>query len=73
VPKDQALLKLEDGTRVYLEALDSPKSQRQSKELQRFDGKRVRVRGVVHAIMPSRGQGLLEPCISDVAQIVKDE
>src|SRR5215471_10164271 len=72
VPKDRALLELEDGIEVYLEPLDSPKSKRPRKELQQFDGKRVRVLGEVHAIMPSRGEGLLAPCISNVSQIVED-
>jgi hypothetical protein len=73
VADDRALLELEDGTNVYLEAIDSPKSQRRPKELRRFGEKRVRVFGIVHSIMPSRGQGLLAPCLSDVAEIVEDE
>jgi len=72
VPTDRAIVELEDGVNVYLEGLDSPKSRRQPQELRRFDGKRVRVFGIVHSIMPSRGQGLLAPCISDVSEIAEE-
>jgi hypothetical protein len=72
-PKDRAALDLPDGTRVYLEPLDSPKSERGVAERHRFDGKRVKVLGTAHRIMPSRAQSLLDPCISDINKIFKDE
>jgi hypothetical protein len=71
-PKDRALLELEDGTKVYLEPLDSSESQRPAGELQRFDRKRVRVQGVFHARMPSKGQSLTAPCITDVGEVAEE-
>lgn len=63
---------LTDTTRVYLEPFDSDQSQRPSSELQAFDHKRVRVRGTLHAQMPSRGESLIAPCIAGVEQIEEE-
>lgn len=71
-PKDRAVLKLEDGTRVYLEPLNSSKSQRPIGELECFDSKKVRVQGVLHAQMPSEGQSLIAPCIAEVEEIAEE-
>ena len=72
-PRDRAVLQLDDGTEVYLEALDARRSRRAPSEARRFDGKRVSVRGIAHALMPSRGQGLVAPCLSDVTSIQGEE
>lgn len=68
-PKDRATLLLADGTVLWLEALDSPKSQRAETERTKFAGKRVSVRGIAHRVMPSHGESLVAPCISDIEDI----
>ncbi|MEO1208791.1 MAG: hypothetical protein AAFX78_04530 [Cyanobacteria bacterium J06638_20] len=73
LPKDRAVIQLDDGTRVYLEPLDSPNSQRSSKEIQLFDRKPVRVRGIAYKLMPSKGQSLIAPCIGKVIDIRENE
>jgi hypothetical protein len=65
-PEEVGVIELSDGSEVYLEALDSPRSKRPSEELRRFNGQRVRVKGVLHKQMPSIGQSLIAPCISDI-------
>ena len=70
--KDRAVLELDDATRVYLEPLDSEQSLRSSDERQRFDGQRVRVRGVLHFRMPSQGQSLIAPCIAEIEDIAME-
>lgn len=69
LPKDHAVLRLDDGTRVYLEALDSRKSRRSATELKRFNGRRVYVRGKAHKQMPARGASLIAPCLSEISEI----
>jgi hypothetical protein len=71
-PRDHAVLVLEDGSRLYLEPLDSPKSAREPDELRRFDGRRVRVKGVLHKVMPSEGQSLIAPCIAAIEEIAEE-
>lgn len=68
-PADHAVLLFDDGTGVYLEPLDSPASTRPEDERARFDGRRVRVTGVAHQRMPSRGASLVDPCLSEVTEI----
>lgn len=71
-PRDRAVLELSDGTRVYLEPLDSLESSRLSSELERFDQTSVRVRGVLHARMPSKGQSLIAPCIAEIEDVTEE-
>ena len=71
LPKDHALLRLVDGTRVYLEPLDSKKSRRPRAELDQFNGQRVHVAGIAHKQMPARGAGLIAPCLSEISEIRK--
>ena len=73
VPAECAVLDLMDGTTLFLEALDSARSLRPSGELNRFDGRMVRVKGVLHSQMPSRGQSLVAPCISDIDEITGEQ
>lgn len=69
LPKDHAVLRLDDGTEVFLEALDSRKSRRRATELRRFNGRRVYVRGTAHKQMPARGASLIAPCLSEISEI----
>lgn len=69
--KDRAVLELDDGTRLYLEPLDSSTSLRSADERQRFEGQKVRVRGVLHFRMPSQGQSLIAPCIAEIEDVVE--
>lgn len=71
-PKDHAMLLLEDGTQVYLEPFESPASQRPASELDQFDGKRVRITGIVWRRMPARGESPLAPCIAGISEIRED-
>lgn len=64
-----AVIVLDDETRVHLEPLDSENAVRSREERRRWDGKPVRVTGVIHAIMPSHGQSLVAPCLSEVRGI----
>jgi len=73
LPKDHALLHLGDGTRVYLEPLDSKKSRRPKSELMQFNGKRVRVYGTAHTQMPARGASLIAPCLSEISEVREAE
>jgi hypothetical protein len=68
-PKDHALLLLDDGAHVFLEPFDSPASQRPGNELGQFDGKRVRVTGILYHRMPAHGESPIAPCIAEIAQI----
>ena len=70
--RDRAVLELDDGARVYLEPLDSLHSVRPAGERQSFDGRRVRVRGVLHARMPSQGQSLIAPCITGIEDVAEE-
>lgn len=67
--KECAVVVLADGAEVFLEALDSPAAVRPRSERRQFDGKQICATGTAHKIMPSRGQGLLAPCLSGVGQI----
>ncbi len=69
LPKDHAVLRLSDGTRVYLEALDSRRSRRPQAELDQFNGRQVYVAGIAHQQMPARGAGLIAPCLSEISEI----
>jgi|SRR5579871_608502 len=71
-PKDRAVVKLSDGTLLYLEPLDSAHSRRESSELEAFDQRMVRVLGTVHAQMPSKGESLIAPCITDI-ELIEEE
>ena len=73
LPKDHAVLHLSDGTKVYLEALDSKKSRRPKSELTRFNDKRVRVYGTAHTQMPARGASLIAPCLSEISEVREAE
>lgn len=68
-PHELAGVVLDDGTRVYLEPMDSEGAVRSPEERQQWNGKQVKVSGVIHSIMPSRGQSLIAPCLSDVQSI----
>jgi len=71
-PTDRAVLELDDGARVYLEPLDSLQSVRPADERESFDGRRVRVQGVLHARMPSQGQSLIAPCITGIENVAEE-
>lgn len=68
-PLDHAVLVLPDGTRVYLEAFGTAQARRPAGERARFDGRRIIITGVAHKIMPSSGQSLVAPCLSDLRDI----
>lgn len=68
-PKDHALLSLSDNVHVYLEAFDSPASQRSEDELLKFDGKIVLVTGTIFKVMPARGESPIAPCVADITEI----
>jgi hypothetical protein len=65
-PKDRAVIILKDGTRVFLESIDSPKSIRPPEEREHFNGKMVKGLGTIYRIMPSRGESLIAPCLCDI-------
>ncbi|MFC5743380.1 hypothetical protein [Dyella tabacisoli] len=69
--KTHAVLELDDGKRVYLEAFGVEQAIRSEDELRRFDGHRVTIVGVAHMIMPSPREGLVAPCLSEVESIVE--
>lgn len=73
LPKDHAVLRLVDGTKVYLEALDSRRSRRREAELTRFNSRRVYVHGIAHKQMPARGESLIAPCLSEISEIREAE
>lgn len=64
-PHDRAVVILADDSSVFIEPLDDPRSVRPTVELERLDQQLVEVRGIVHMIMPSSGQGLMAPCVRD--------
>lgn len=68
-PRELGSVVLDDDTRVYLEPMDSEIAVRPPEERRQWDGKQVKVAGVIHSIMPSRGQSLIAPCLSDVQSI----
>jgi hypothetical protein len=69
VPKDHATLILDDGANIFIEPIDSPKSIRSTEERNQFEARKVYLRGIAHKIMPSSGQSLINPCISDITSI----
>jgi hypothetical protein len=69
-PATFAVVALKDGTRVYIEPNDEPSAERSAEERKLFAGQRVVVRGTLHRYMPSKGQGLMAPCVSDVGMIM---
>lgn len=71
-PKDYAEIVLADGDTVYLEPYGTNEARRLDAEIARFDGKRVRVSGTLHAIMPSEGQSLLAPCVSGIERVEEE-
>ena len=72
-PKDYARIILEDGVVVYLEPYNTPEARRSEAERQQFNLKRVRITGRLHQYMPSRGESLSSPCLSEIVDIVEDE
>jgi hypothetical protein len=68
-PHELAVVVLDDGTRVYLEPIDAESAVRSRDERQRWDGQQVQVAATIHGIMPSRGQSLIAPCLSEVQSI----
>jgi hypothetical protein len=68
--KDRAVVRLDDGTEVFLEPMNSPRAKRTQEERKRFLLKRVRVKGTAYRTMPDFDlQSLIAPCISDVTAI----
>lgn len=53
-------------------AADDQRSARPRSELDRFDGKKVAVCGIVRALMPSRGPGLIASCLTDVTGVQEE-
>jgi hypothetical protein len=70
-PKECAQIVLRDGTSVYLEAYNAEAFKRPEEELIRYDGKSVRVQGLLYLVMPSAGQSLAAPSVS-YARILDD-
>lgn len=70
--RDRAVIVLTDNTEVYLEPIDSPKAKRPSEERQRCEGKKVRVTGTAHRVMPTHGAGLIAPCIRGVGRVTEE-
>jgi hypothetical protein len=68
-PRDRAILTLADNTILWLEALDTPQSIRPEYERTRFDGRPAAVLGTAHRVMPSAGQSLIDPCITDIEDV----
>ena len=63
---------LEDGTRVLLESIYSPKAIRSEEEIERFAGRVVVATGVLTKLpppQPDNPQDLVMPCLSDVDDI----
>jgi hypothetical protein len=71
-PKDYARIILEDGAIVYLQPYNTPEARRPEAELHQFNLKRVRVTGRLHRHMPSHGESLISPCLTDIGEIVED-
>ena len=69
LPADRAVIVLNDGTPLWLEPLDQQASVRAEDERRRLDGVLVRVHGLLHRVMPSIGQGVLEPCLTEVRDL----
>lgn len=67
--RDHAILVLRDGTHVYLETLFTEAAVRPPAERARLDGKPVCAEGTLHRIMPSKGQGLLAPSLSNLTHL----
>jgi hypothetical protein len=71
--KKYAVIVLNDGTHVFLEPMNSPQSIRSETEYEEFKGKCVLVFGTINRIMPSLGESLINPCISQVVSIQECE
>jgi hypothetical protein len=68
-PKEYAIIMLDGGGSVYLEPFATRAAIRSEEERSRFDGRKVRVTGTLHKIMPATGQSLLAPCVAGVRAI----
>jgi hypothetical protein len=71
-PKDYARIILVDGAVVYLEAYNTPEARRPAAERKQFNLKRVRAAGILHWRMPTHGESLISPCLSEIVEIVED-
>lgn len=67
--RERAVVVLDDATQIYLEPLEDPASVRPLDERLRFDTRRVHVHGRIRRWMPSRGEGLLAPCLTEITEI----
>jgi hypothetical protein len=67
---DRAVIALDDGAEVFVEALNAPASRRAEAERARFAGHRVRVAGTFYKVMPDDGLASpLAPSVSGVSLI----
>jgi hypothetical protein len=71
-PADRAVIVLDDGLAVWLEPLDEAASVRPAAERERFDGAAAQARGVVHEVMPARGESPLAPCLSGIEALEEE-
>ncbi len=71
-PKDYARIILEDGGIVYVEPYNTSEARRPEAERLQFNLKRVRITGRLHQYMPSSGESLSSPCLSEIVEIVED-
>lgn len=69
VPKEYAVLELDDKTEVFIGIYNTAEARRDESELIRFDEKYVSVTGEVYSVMPGVGQAPRKPCISKVSRI----
>lgn len=63
---------LDDGTEVTLEPVWAAEAIRPAEEIERFDGQRVRVTGVVHEQAPEPPEptaSLMSPCVHPVEAV----
>jgi hypothetical protein len=68
---DHAMLLLQDGAKVYVEALGSGRARRPDEERAQFEGRDVVMTGIAHATMPMAGSRLDSPCLSNVRQVAE--
>ena len=66
---EYAVIILEDDTYVYLGSYNTDEAKRPSRERTHFDGRKVRVTGTVHRLMPTQGQGLVASSVNDITDI----
>ena len=69
VPREYAQILLRDGTRVLVESYNTPAAERPRAEIEAHDGREVWLTGVVHQVVPSRGQAPEMPGILEVESI----